>query len=243
MAKFFKSTLSLLGAIFVFLIFVMFIPQTCRVGIDADVIVYTIPVYAKLGGFFYRDYEYRRIAREITTGIKADRNKTLAIYRWTIEHIKKDVPRDFPDMDDHILNIIIRGYGTPGQMADVFTALCAYSGMKSFYEGYRVKDPATGRSAASLFLSFVNLNDKWVIFDVYHGEYFLNDSGQMADVNELINNPGLVRKRIGDLKIKGIEYLEFFKLVKPITDTEYLRPEKQMPGRRILFEMSKILKR
>lgn len=238
-----------------FLILILFIPLTYKIGIDGVLFIRKIPFYAKIGGFLYRDYQYRALSKEITEGLKTDTSKVLAIYDWTTEHIKRNKPEDWPVRDDHILDIIIRGYGEQDQIADVFTTLCTYSGIRAFWRVYYFKEKiqrntlkqmefAKLRSPqiASLVLSFVKSGDRWLVFDVYNNKYFLNNKGEIASLDDLLKDPSLIEKNTGDFKIKGLSYAEFFKHIEPIEKMGYLRSEKQMLHKRILFELFKKLK-
>lgn len=233
----------LAGLSFVISILIVFMPMTYRVGINGELTVRHIPLYAKLGGFLYRDHEYRRIATEITGKIKQKEEKVLAVYNWTIMHIRTDQPEYWPVIDDHILDIIIRGYGESDQLADVFTTLCAYSGMPAYWRLYRVKD-ASKRKIASVVLSFVKLDrdNGWLVFDLYNQKYFRTDDGRIADIKDIKKDPGLVGKNVGDFKIKGVPYPDFFRSIEPVNDAVYLRPDKQMFMKRILFEITKLVK-
>lgn len=223
---------------------IMFMPLSYKKGIDGEVAVCSMPLYIKLSGFIYRDYEYRRIAREITYGIAEEEDKVLAIYHWTVNNIRKNKPKDWPVIDDHILNIIIRGYGAEDQIADVFTTLCVYNGIRAFWERmHDLNDLSGNRDRPCLVLSFVRVGPRWLVFDVYGERYFLNNQKQIADVNDLLNHPELVKQKVGDLKIRGVEYSKFFNCLKPVKKTDFLRPEEQMPGKRILVELKKIFRR
>lgn len=59
----------------------MFMPLTSRRAIDGETAIIKIPLYTKVGGFLYRDHEYRRISCEITKGISTEEEKALAAYR------------------------------------------------------------------------------------------------------------------------------------------------------------------
>ena len=48
-------------------------PVTTHQGIDGVVEVKKIPLYAKVCGFLYRDYQYRALADSLTAGIAGDR--------------------------------------------------------------------------------------------------------------------------------------------------------------------------
>ena len=239
MKKLFKI-ISIGVAAFLLLSFIPFLPVTYKKAVNGEIEVYRIPLYAKVAGFVYRDYKYRELALQITEGKNKDEDKVLAIYNWTIENIKKNKPNDWTVVDDHTLNIVVRGYGEEDQLADVFTTLCAYSGLKAFCEIYFANDPSSKKPIASIVLSFVNVNKRWLVFDVYNRKYFLNNKGEIASVNDILENPDLVAHSTTDFKVNGVPYPDFFKELGSIRFERYLRPDKQMVSRRILYELSRI---
>ncbi len=147
---------------------VLNIPVTTRQGINGVVRIYKIPFYIKTIEFMNRNYQHRRLAAEITSGCRTDKEKTMAIFDWVVKNIRKP-PEGFDIFDDHVLNIIIRRYGASDQMADVFTTLCVYSGVPAMRMPVRLQD---GRKAITL--SYVLLDNKWRVFDVYRNLFFLN---------------------------------------------------------------------
>lgn len=144
-------------------------PLNTRQGIGGVVATKKIPLYAKACGYLFRDYQYRELSGKITEGAKSDIEKVMAIYMWTVENIKRP-PKDFPVIDDHIWDIIVRRYGGNDQIADVFTTLVSYAGYEAFWEKLN-----TGGSGKALILSFVRIGKEWRVFDLYYNKYFLND--------------------------------------------------------------------
>lgn len=118
-------------------------------------------------------------------------------------------------------------------MADVFTTLCAYSGMRSFWRVYRFRNSPEEGYAAGLVFSFVKIGGRWVVFDLYNRKYFLNDKGRLASLEELKEHPELIQKTAGDLKIREIECIKFFKDINQADDSKYFRPDTQMVLKRL----------
>ncbi len=92
-------------------------------GIDHKVTRHTIPAYVKAMEFVTRHWRYRDLAHRIVDGRETSDDRVRAIYEWTRQHIRP-IPANFPAVDDHIWHIIVRGYGSADQQADVFTTLC-----------------------------------------------------------------------------------------------------------------------
>ncbi len=211
-----------------------------RQGIDGCAREIKMPLYVKGMEFLARHYEYGRIAKEVTQGCAGDEEKVLAILAWTHENIRK-VPQGMPIIDDHILNIIIRGYGTSDQSQDVFTTLCAYSGIPAYWamvfdNARRVKYP----------ISVVKLGGKWCPFDSYRGKYFKTRRGAIASTEDIAGDRSLVEgKEISEngeeITVEGVPYKEFFYNLHPRKEGRTLRPEKQMPLKRVFFEMKRML--
>ena len=228
-------TIACVGLIFV-VAMAMNIEVSIRQGVNGRVREIRMPLYIKTMEFLTRHYEYQRIAKEITKGCNTDEEKVLAILAWTHENIKP-VPQGMPVVDDHILNIIIRGYGDNEQSQDVFTNLCSYAGFPAFFERIYTKD-----HRGFYTLSFVKLNGKWRVCDSSNNEYFMTKDGAIASVDEIIADSSIIEKSdIADRLYGKIPYKEFYYNLKPITGIKTLRPEKQMLIKRLIFEIKKAL--
>ncbi|HPM43368.1 MAG TPA: hypothetical protein PLV52_06020, partial [Candidatus Omnitrophota bacterium] len=112
------------------------IDVTTRKGIDYNVSTIKIPLYLKALDFIDRHYNYVQLTKNIIDGSKDEQEKALRIYIWVGMNIKKN-PAGMPVVDDHPLNIVIRGYGVEDQFEDVFTILCTYAGLEAFYEEFQ----------------------------------------------------------------------------------------------------------
>ena len=196
---------------------VLNIPVTTKQGVNFVVSTKTIPLYAKLCGFLYRDYCYKDLSARIIKGVEGDVNKVTAIYGWTIDNIRKP-PIGFPIVDDHIWDIIVRGYGTSDQAADVFTTLASYSGYEALW-----KKLATDKIPEKLIVSFVKINGAWHIFDVYNKIPFIEDE------NRKLSTP--YGAAYSDY-LEGLDFSTFSLTIK--------RPDKQKIVPRIIFEVKKI---
>ena len=200
---------------------VLNIDVSIKQGVNGKYRQIHMPFYVKWTQFLSRHYEYDRLSKEITKGCKTDEEKALAILKWTRENIK-DVPIGMPLKDDHVLNVIIRGCGVPEQFQDVFTTLCAYSGIPAFFEKVYTKG-----NKARYALSFVKINGKWRVFDAYSGKYFRTVRGDIASAEDILSSKSLTEKFPYDFK--------------PVIGARTLRPYKQMPLKRIVFEARKTL--
>ncbi len=216
----------ILGSILI----VINISVSSRQGVNYVVHTIRLPLYIKFIEFIDRDYQYKTIARAIIKDCKTDNEKVLAIFYWTRNNIKKGIPSGFPIIDDHVLNIIIRGYGTADQIADVFTTLSSYAGYPAvMYNLYLPDNPEHG-----LCISAVYLQGKWRLMDAYNGLYFINKNNTIASIDDIIANPNLIEKTI-DKSIDKIKYLNMYKNLKPIKEIKTTKAELQMPIKRIIF--------
>ncbi len=208
-----------------------------RQGIDGHYRSVYMPLYVKWTQFLARHYEYARLSSDITKGCKTDEAKVLAILDWTRHNIK-DVPAGFSLVDDHILTIIVKGYGSPAQHQDVFTALCAYSNIPAFWR--TIYDSA---HRSKYYLSFVRINGKWCVFDAYNVVYFRNKTGGIASVEDIIADESLIGGYNYDrIKAGGLSYKDFYRNLTPVEKPWISRPEKQMPIPRIMYEGAKALR-
>ena len=206
-------------------------------SINYKVTVKKIPLYLKTSGFLHRHFAYKQLLKEILKNDQTDKEKVLAIFEWTHKNVRK-VPEDFPVIDDHILNIITQGYGTSDQSADIFCLLCEYAG---FPAAWAIISPES--SGNRLAVSLVELNGKKRLFDTYCGNYFFNQKGEIATVNDIIYHPELINQARNRPIIGGIEYKKYFEGLKYLCDKDlWKRGKTQMPMYRLMYEAKKLLK-
>src|SRR5579862_2383634 len=95
---------------------------TTRQGVNYDVTSRRIPLYLKTLELIDRSVQYQQIADGIARGASTDSDRALRVFDWTRTQIRA-TPDGWPVVDDHVLNVIIRGYGVSDQQADVFATL------------------------------------------------------------------------------------------------------------------------
>lgn len=207
---------------------------TTRQGINFHVSVQRIPVYVKTIDFLHRHFQYQRMAQQIVQGVDGDQARALAVFRWTREHIP-ETPAGWPIVDDHVLNIIIRGHGVEDQMADVFTTLLTYAGVPAFWK--LVRDVPGGRG---LILSFAKVDGAWRVFDVAHGVVFADAHGRLLALDSLLRDPTLVTA-VANPTARQISYAGYLESLRPFTVPDVLRAEQQMPWPRLIYEMRRAM--
>ena len=225
-----KTFIAIISVIFIAI--VLNIPVATRQGINFKVRTLEIPLYIKVIEFVDRDHHYRRLVREITENQSTSEAKTIAILDWVKENIR-DVPEGFDIIDDHVLDIIIRRYGSSDQMTDVFTTLCAYSRVPALRSLLKL---TTGDE--NMPIAYVKLKGKWRVFDVHHNAYFLNREGEIASVEDIISDVSIVKAK--GIKTKGVAYEEFFRDLEPIEKDFISKEQKQMPLYRIVYEVKSL---
>jgi hypothetical protein len=189
-----------------------------------------MPLYAKLMGFLDRHYQYRTLASDITKGLTSDRERALAVFAWAREHIRRP-PQGWPIVDDHIWNIIIRGYGVTDQTADVFATLATYAGVPAFWQFAHDQE-----SGHTVVLSFAQIDGTWAMFDLWHGLVFTDEDGQLARAEELVEHPEQVLLTSGALQPGGVPYPRYVRVLAPLRIPRPLRAQLQMPGPRLWHE-------
>ena len=219
------------GVVLVGVFGLLSVRTTTKQGVNYRVTTKSIPVYAKVIGFLDRHEQYRVLAREIAAGLTTDEAKARAVFEWTHEHIRK-TPEGWPVVDDHILHIIIRGYGAGDQATDVFTTLSTYAGVPAFWVPVRINKQA-GRWA----FAFARIGGRWRMFDVEHYLIFTDGRGGLADVEELLASSELIRLTANNLAPGGIPYQQYMDRLQPFRVPTVLRAEKQMPLPRVAFEI------
>ena len=128
-----------------------------RQGVDFQLSDKLLPLYVKIIDFIHRHEHYGLLVKEITAGLTTDRERAEAILSWTRKTIRP-VPDGFPVVDDHVLDIIVRRYGSPGQVADVFSVLTTYAGVPSYWENVE-SGPFFGVYA------YARIDGRWLLAD------------------------------------------------------------------------------
>lgn len=207
-------------------------PSTYRIAINGSIFEKRTPLYAKACGFLYRDWMYKDIVREAIKGQTNEVKKALAVFDWIEKNVRSGIPEGFMAVDDHPLNIIIRQYGTKGQIEDIFTILCSYAGMKA-----GVKKCYNHAGNKHIPLSFVLADGRWLIFDAARHKYFLNRNRDVGSVEDHYN---------GDLIMTEEErtyYQEFLDDSRGMNANSFIRTEGQMPLKRIPVQINKFLQK
>lgn len=204
-------------------------------GIDYKSHSVALPLYLKVLDFFDRHYNYKNLMNKIVYKTDDQRVKALKILTWTCANIRK-IPQGFPVIDDHVWNIVIRGYGTAEQACDCFATLCNYAGMNSFW-GW-VYPQGGGRAEP---FCFAKINNRWCLFDPQRGAYFENTKGDFSCVEEIIQGQYSV---INLYAQNGayFDYSLYFNNLPQVEKSGLSRPSIQSPLNRLMFECKKRLK-
>lgn len=228
-----------LVVVFIGVIFMLNLKVSTKQGINFHVVVKSIPFYVKICGFISRDYEYKQIVKSLLGKVISDEDKARLLFVWTHNNVRP-IPQGFPIVDDHISNIIIRGYGTSDQAADVFCNLCEYAGLPAKWAFLRL--PNTHND---IVLSFVYIYGKWRVFDAYNNNIFTTMENKLASKEDIINDLSLVDRVQYKPIVDGTEYREFFRSLHTLEEKDMWRRGKdQMLLSRLTQEIkNKLLNR
>jgi hypothetical protein len=206
-------------------------PVTTRQGVNYEVTTHRLPLYLKAFEFLDRSAQYRQIAEEVSANASTDEQRAMAILTWTKRRVR-DQPEGLPVVDDHILNIIIRGYGMPDQQADVYATLCTYAGLPAFWTAVKTPDQSRGR-----VLTFVEANRRWRLVDVAAGVAFRTPQGDLATFDEVQHHPELIPAAAATIDLGGLTYSDLMKRLAAPPVPHPLRAELQMPVPRLWHEL------
>ena len=206
-------------------------PVTTKQGVNYEVSTHRIPLYLKTLEFVDRSAQYQQIADEVAGDATTDTERAIKAFDWTRRHIKP-TPDGWTVVDDHLLNIITRGYGMPDQQADVFATIATYEGVPAFWRTVRL--PAT---RIGLILTFVKIGGGWTVFDVADGVVFRDSHGNLATLDDLRGHAELVPERVRTLELQGISYVDFMTRAPMPPIPRPLRAELQMPSTRLRYEL------
>ena len=210
-------------------------PTTTRYGVNFEVFAKEIPLYEKGVNFVSRDLQARRLAGEITGDAQSDRARLEKIFPWVGENVRP-VPVGFPIMDDHLWNVIVRGYGADDQRTEVFTLLASYSCCQGTFTELRLSKDA------GIAVAIVELDGVPRVFDVVHQLSFRNDAGDFASIEDLERQPSLVEAVAGELRPYGVPYARYFADVGRL-HLSFDRMELQKPWQRLKDEVAGVFMR
>lgn len=200
---------------------------TSTQGVNFEVSTHRLPLYRKAFEFLDRDAQYRQLAEEVTREAASDQQRALAVFDWTARRIQP-APVGWPVVDDHILNIIIRGYGSSDQRADVFATLTTYTGVPAFWQNVKAPGMQDG-----VILTFVRVERRWVVMDVANGFTFRNVRGELATVDDFAANRVVMPAAARSLMMRSTPYSRVFDQLRMPPIPRPLRAELQMPSRRL----------
>jgi len=205
-------------------------PTTTRYGVDYQWSSRRITLFEKAVHFVSRDLQLRRMAAEIAGDQPMDEDGLVRLYDWVRSHVAT-TPPGFHVYDDHVLNILIRGYGARDQQAEALAALASYRGLPS--RAIRLRAGETGESAV---LTVISTGAKRVAFDVHYGVVFRRRDGSLADVDDLLRDQSLVAAAAPGLTIAGVPYERYIAGIAA-PDLTFDRMELQKPWPRFKAEI------
>ncbi len=176
------------------------LPTTTRILVDYQPQSYTLPLYAKAMEFVSRDVEMRGVAERVAGAIPDSEGRASALLDWTHEHVRP-VPAGFPVVDDHPYNIVVRGYGTYDQAADVFANLCAYVGIPGGLVFSRDE-----RGGALYAFAVEQIGGAPRVFDVREGRALRDRDGRLASLDGLRSDPALLPDLPPPAEAHGVSY-------------------------------------
>ena len=209
------------------------LPAHRKIGVNFVVTDHTLPLWIKAVDFVDRDLNLAQTARQVLSGAESDEARTMAALEWTRAHVK-DQPAGLPIVDDHVWHVVVRGYGEPDQQADVFTTLLVYEGVPAYWM-------LIGTLPDELPLSYVRLQDRWRVFDAGRGIAFRTEAGALATPEDLVRDTSLVERSARGRVEDEARYLEYFRGYRVPQPPDVLRADLQMPGRRTLHEMKRLV--
>jgi hypothetical protein len=195
-------------------------PVTTLVGYNYHVTTKRWTLLEKSVAFVSREQALRRITAEVAGNGGTQEQRLLRMYDWVVTNIRP-VPPGMPVVDDHVLNIFIRGYGATDQRAEALAALASYDGMPASTIALG-KDP----KRKVLQLTVVRVGDRVLLLDVNNHIVFRNPAGELATLNDLLANPSIIEAAGAGVIVDGVPYPEHFQRLGDASPT-YVRMEKQ----------------
>jgi hypothetical protein len=207
------------------------LPVTTKQGVNFEQHEHRLPLYLKTLEFMDRHAQYRQVAAEVTRGASSDEGRLQAVFDWAAKRIQP-TPAGWTIVDDHILNIIIRGYGTTDQRADVVATLLTYAGVDAFWD--KVSPPGT---RDGVILTFAKVDGRWVVLDVANGFLFRTKAGALATAEDFGANRVAWPAAAASLTIGATPYTRLLSQLRMPATPKPLRAELQMPWPRLWTEL------
>lgn len=220
-----KNYLIVLLTVIMFLsvIFILNVNVSTKQGVNYLVHEIKLPLYLKILDFIDRHCNYKNLVSNILGDTKDDNERTIKIFDWITSNVRKN-PEELPIIDDHPLNILIRGYGVQDQFEDIFTILCTYAGSQAFFKMFK------NSSGEVYFISFVRIKGRWCPLSAFAGVYSAKNSA-IASVDDILLDRKLLTPFVSNLP--NFETDSFLKEIK-IMDFKvwYVRVKGQSPAGR-----------
>ena len=145
----------------------------------------------------------------------------------------RPVPEGFPVLDDHVWNIIVRGYGAADQITEVFTLLASYSCCPATLAELHAT-PTKG-----IMVAVVELDGAPRVLDVVRQVIFRNETGDFASIEDLARNPRIVTAAAGGRTPQGEPYERYFAEIGALRPG-FERMELQKPWQRLKGELRRV---
>ena len=209
--------------------FILTRPVVIHRGVDLRVAEVRMPLYLKLLAYVHRDLEFRNLSRKLVGGIQDREAKILVLFEWTRKHVRP-IPEGLPAIDDHVWDIIVRGYGSQDQAADVFAALSAYAGIPAHF-----RFACAPKKNSCVGVAFVQLpNGSFGLFDPHYGVVVRHPDGRLASIEEVRSHRSLLERVDPNLA----SYAQYFENLPKVSVNDASRTSCQMPLRRLFMLMT-----
>lgn len=231
MKKTYIKLLSIATAL-ILIICVLNISVVTKQCINGQLSEIKLPLYLKILDFMDRHYNYKNLVVNILAGTRDENDKAVKIFDWVVSHVQKK-PRELSVIDDHPLNILIRGYGMQDQLEDIFTILCTYAGLDAIFKSFK------NHSGGVYYVSLIKINGRWRPLSASGGVYATRD-GAVASVGDIL----LDRKLLAPF-ISNMPDFESDTFLEEISTMDYrprsMRVVGQSPMGRALFHIKKMV--
>ena len=210
-------------------------PVSTRQGMNYVVTEHRIPLYAKLVHFLDRSITFRQLAHDLTSGLRSDQAKADAILAW-MDPLYRGVPEGLPVVDDHVLNVVTRRYGTDDQFAELLAVLCGYAGLPATRLILLVSEQPRRR----IDVASVKIDGAWRFADPFRRVVPRGADGRWLTIDALQADPAPAISAAGEVVIKGLPYAEYLRRLQPVDERLGLSSWKQRPVMRVWCELQRV---
>lgn len=153
--------------------------SSTRQAINYEVKEIPLPLHLKTMQFMTRFANYHWLLDRLLDGNESELETVRKLQTWAYTAIRPQ-PESLPVIDDHVWDIVVRGYGKPDQRVDVIATLCNLSDIPAM----PILAKRNNEDGLTL-LAFRHIG-QWCFSDPARDVFFMTGEGRFAEAAQLL---------------------------------------------------------